>query len=100
MAVLHVHLQDGFSGEPVRIRLDGKTVIENPAVTTRPQLGLAELIPLELPAGRHTLEVQVPAHTQVQTFTLTSGQELHVGLSLNPDGGLSYRISESPFGYV
>lgn len=100
MAVLHVHLQDGFSGEPVRIRLDGKTVIENSAVTTRPQLGLAEIIPLELPAGRHTLEVQVPAHTQAETITLQPGQELHLGLSLGPDGGLSLRISESPFGYV
>lgn len=100
MAMLYVHLQDGFSGEPVTIRLDGKTVAENSAVKTRPQLGLAEIIPLEVPPGRHTLEVQVPAHTQVETITLGPDQELYIGLSLNPDGGLSHRISESPFGYV
>jgi hypothetical protein len=100
MAVLHVHLQDGFSGEPVTIRLDGRTVVEKSSVKTRPQLGLAEIIELSPPHGRLTLEVQVPAQVLRETITLDPDRDLYLGLSLRADGTLSHQVSESPFGYV
>jgi len=100
MSVLHVHLQDGFSGEPVTIRLNGQTVVQKPSVKTRPQLGLAEIIDLSPPHGRVTLEIQVPAQVLSETITLEPSRDLYLGLSLRADGTLTHQVSESPFGYV
>jgi len=100
MSVLHVHLQDGFSGEPVTIRLNGQTVVQKPSVKTRPQLGLAEIIDLSPPHGRVTLEIQVPAQVLSETITLDPSRDLYLGLSLQADGTLTHQVSESPFGYV
>ena len=100
MAMLHIHLQEGFSGEPVTIRLNGRTVVEKQSVKTRPQLGLAEIIDLSPPHGRLTLEIQVPAQVLSEILTLDPNRELYFGLSLRADGTLSHKVSESPFGYV
>jgi hypothetical protein len=100
MAVLHVHLQDGFSGEPVIIRVDGRVVAQRPSVKTRPQLGLAEIIELSPPDGRHSVEIQFPARMLSEAITLEPGRDLHLGVSLEADGTLSHQVSERPFGYV
>jgi hypothetical protein len=98
--LLHVHLQDGFVGEPVVIRLGGRTLSEKSQVRTRPQLGLAEVFELDLPAGSHTLEVTLPKRDQTDTIPLDLDRELHLGITIDADGSLRHRISEGTFGYL
>ena len=100
MPLLHVHLQDGFVGEPVVIRLAGRTLSEKSHVRTRPQLGLAENFELDLPAGHHTLEVTLPERDQTDTIPLDLDRELHLGITIDPDGSLRHRTSEGTFGYL
>ncbi|MFL5403888.1 MAG: hypothetical protein ACJ8BF_13835 [Gemmatimonadales bacterium] len=100
MSTVHVHLQEGFDGEPVILRLDGRVVANRATVRTRQQLGLAEIIQLDTSPGHHELEVVLPARNRVQTIPFDLQQELHLGLNLESDGVVTHRISQSTFGYV
>ena len=100
MAVLNVHLQDGFSGEPVTIRINGRIVAQRPSVKTRPQLGLADVIQLSPPDERLIVEIQLPAQSLTETVTLDPSRDLYLGVNLRADGTLTHQVSESPFGYV
>jgi hypothetical protein len=100
MPLLHIHLQDGFVGEPVVIRLAGRTLSEKSQVRTRPQIGLAEIIELDLPAGHHTLEVALPERGQTDTIPLDLDRELYLGITVDSEGSLQHRTSEGTFGYL
>lgn len=100
MATLQVHLQEGFEGEPVVLRLGGRIVADRPSVSTRPQLGLAEIVRLDVPPGHHVLEVALPARHRSEEIPFDLDRELHLALSLERDGTLRHRSSESTFGYV
>ncbi len=100
MAVLHVHLQDGFVGEPIVLRLNDRTVAQRDRVRTRPQLGLAEQLDVEAPDGPATLTIELPSRARSRSFALDLTRPLHVGISVEPDGSVSHRILEHPIGYV
>jgi antitoxin (DNA-binding transcriptional repressor) of toxin-antitoxin stability system len=59
MREIELHLQEGFRGETVAIRLDGAPVAELVA-RTRMQLGLAHVERLQVRAGQ-TLALAIPA---------------------------------------
>jgi hypothetical protein len=60
MPKLSIDLQDGFSGDEVIVRVNGKEVDRRSGVRTKRTLGLAQTIHLQVPDGPVTLEVDVP----------------------------------------
>ena len=100
MATLHVHLQDGFTDDHVRIDVDGRVACDQPHVRTRPQLGLAEAFELEVPAGALAVRVQLPGRGVERSIVVDPSTTPYLGLSLSPDGELTHRLSDTTFGYV
>ena len=100
MATLHVHLQDGFTDDHVRVDVDGGTACDRTHVRTRPQLGLAEALELDVPAGAVTVRVQVAGRGVDRSIVVDAAETPYLGLSLSPAGELTHRVSDTTFGYV
>ena len=101
MLTLHLHLQDGFAGEPVEVRVDGRTAWEKAQVRTRPQLGLADAIELQVPRGEVSVEVRLAGRdAQACAVTLDAARTPFLGVSLDAEGRLVHKLSPDTFGYV
>jgi len=99
MPMLKVDLQEGFSGGGVVLRLNGSEVYRG-TPRTRTQIGLADSRSFDLPPQHLTLEVAIPLSGASASIELDLFQDLYVGVTLSPDGGLSLRTSSEPFGYL
>jgi hypothetical protein len=61
MASLTIALTDGFTGQAVVVRVDGRVVLDEERVRTRPQIGLAREIAVTVQSdGQHTVAVFLP----------------------------------------
>ena len=62
MASLTIALTDGFTGQAVVVRVDGRVVLDEERVRTRPQIGLAREIAVPVgDSAQHTVAVILPA---------------------------------------
>lgn len=76
-----IHLQDGFQGDRVRIRVDGALVYDG-MPQTNPVLGLAETLGWRAANTTFALTVEVPAQGINHTQTLSLDDGLAVGITL------------------
>jgi hypothetical protein len=99
MAVVSLALEEGFEGDTVIVKVNGRQVFERNGVSTRTQIGLAESF--DVPVDEHdaVVEVQVPTRGASGSITHPVGDRLHVGVSVQ-QGDIVFRTSEGPFGYV
>ena len=103
MATLHVHLQDGFVGEPVTVRVGPRVALERTDVKTRPQLGLAARGELpDVATGPQTVSVTLPARSErVHELQVEVSEPVtYLGLSVDDSGTITHRISTQTFGYL
>ena len=99
MATLNIALQEGFSGQPVVVRVDGEERFRADDVRTRMQIGLAKQVPVEVDPGRHAVEVV--AGDVATSLEVDVADQAHVGVSLaRSQDRLETRVSDRPFGYV
>jgi hypothetical protein len=97
MFALTIDLQDGFSGEPVVVRLDGNELAVLPRVKTRPELGFAERVEATVAAGKHTVTVERGATTATLELEITG--PCFVGVQLR-DGTPELRVQDHEFWYA
>jgi hypothetical protein len=98
MAVLHIALEEGFSGDEVTVGVDGEEVLHRDAVSTRMQLGLADTSDATVEPGRHV--VTVSARGASESIDVEVEEELFLGISLSRSGAIEHRVSRERFGYV
>ena len=99
MATLNIALQEGFSGQPVVVRVDGEERFRAEEVRTRMQIGLAQRVPVEVAPGRHAIEVV--AADVATSLDVDVADQAYVGVSLaRSQDRLETRVSDRPFGYV
>jgi hypothetical protein len=99
MALLTIDLQDGFVGETVAIRIDGRELASVERVQTRPQLGLAHRIERELPPGRHQLDIELPGRALRHTLDVETDAPVFVGVSVAA-GALVCKVQEREYWYA
>ena len=99
MPTLRVDLQEGFDGDTVLVRLNGRQLLHEPGVRTRLQTGLARLVETEMPAGGAVLEVVLEERSLQLAIPLNIEAATYVGISVTTDG-LVHQISADPFGYL
>ena len=98
MAVLHIALESGFSGDEVVVAVDGKEVLRA-TLSTRMQIGLAEEVHVPVEPGRHT--VRVSARGAAADLEVDVEDELYLGASLSRSGdAIEHRVGAKPFGYL
>jgi len=99
MALLHIALQEGFSGDTVVVRVNGEEVFRKKDVKTRLQIGLADSVELNIAEGPTQVEVLLPAKKLSESVELDVSTPTYVGVSI-VDGKITVRISDVPFGYL
>jgi anti-sigma factor RsiW len=97
LPAITLDLQEGFAGETVEVRLDGREVWRGEARTDW-SIGLAERVQVEVPAGGGTVSVTVPSRPASIDLVLKPGEAPVLGVSLI-GGGLVSRRSDEPFRY-
>lgn len=98
MARVGIHLQDGFTGDQVVVRVNGEERLRRDDVRTRRVLGLAEHAELDVDDGPLSIEVSVPGRGLEKRLELEASGEVHVGVSLAGDD-VRMITRKTPFGY-
>lgn len=100
MPLLHVALQEGFENDTVAVLLDGDEIYRKSNVSTRLQIGRADAVEIEAPAGQANVDVKVPSRNCSQSIQVDLSQATYLGISFSQEGEISYRTQSQPFGYV
>jgi len=100
MPTLTVHLREGFFRIPVLVCIDGRERFRSESVTTRMQIGLAETVHFEVPAGNVEVEIRFPSLNRSIHETIDVRAETHLGVDLDESGRASLRVQREPFCYM
>ena len=98
MPLLHIALQEGFTGEPVAITIDGREIYRKDQVRTRPQIGHADTIETTHDAGPARIEIRARGTSSTITESLTG--DLYLAVSIATDGRIAHHASTQPFRYM
>lgn len=99
MASLHIALEEGFEGDLVVVRVNGRDVYDKQDVKTRLQIGLADSFNTSVERGKAQVEIAVPTRKLTEKLSVDVDDRIFVGASLQGDA-IRYRVSKEPFGYV
>lgn len=100
MPRLHIALQEGFMNDTVSIRINGEKVFHKEAVTTRLQIGLADTLEFDTPQGSVNVEIDLPLRHLSESTALNISTTVYLGISILPEGRISFNTSHEPFGYL
>jgi hypothetical protein len=87
MALLHIALQEGFTGDDVVVRAQED-------VTTRLQIGYADSFEVRV-EGEVKIEVLLPLKSLSETIMLQVPPTEYLGVSIN-EGRIDYRTTREP----
>lgn len=98
MSTLHVEFQEGWTGEPVDLIVDGE-VRYSGTPRTRTQIGFAESVTVDADASA-VLELASSGGTRTELRLHDPEGEVWLGLSRQDDGAVRVIEQPTPFGYV
>lgn len=99
-ATVHVHLQEGFEAEPVRVSIDDRVVLDDPAVRTKPQIGLAHTFEADTTAAHIVVHVELGGRHTERRVEVDPQRTPWVGVSVGDNGEVLVRMQSEPFGYL
>jgi len=100
MPVIRIDLQEGFTGDTVTVRINGKEIFHEAGVKTRLQSGFARIIPVESANEAAAIEIRLAERRLAGRMDIDAPGAVCVGVSVEPDGEFSHKVSTQPFGYV
>jgi hypothetical protein len=98
MTRLGIHLQGGFDGEEIVVKINGEERMRRAGVRTRRALGLAEHVELDAGDGPLAIEISVPTRGLEKRIELEPSHEVYLGVSLTA-GDIRVITRKTPFGY-
>ena len=98
MPMLHIALHDGFRGDAVASRVNGREVYRKEGVKTDLRISRADALDVEAPAGPATVEVEARHHAG--RTEVDPGRTPHLAVDLGDDGAPAFRASAEPFAYL
>jgi hypothetical protein len=98
VSILHVEFQEGWTGEPVDLVVNGE-VRHRGSPRTRTQIGFAESVTVDVSEAAD-VRLDLPDGTRAAVCQPGPLGELWLGLSKEHDGSLRVVEQQSPFGYV
>lgn len=99
MPPITIDLRDGFVRDAVIIRVDGREVYRDDAVSTRMQIGLAKSLTVQA-AGPVAVEIEMPRRALSASIAVDATAPRHLGISIDRDGRIRQEISDTPFRYL
>lgn len=99
-ASIHVALDEGFLNDTVEIRVDGSLVYRKEGVSTNLQLGQADVFDARFDGESAAVQVEVPSRGVTESIlVLEASQGVYLGISIEENGKIAYRLLDEPFGY-
>jgi hypothetical protein len=98
MTTLTIDLQDGFAGDTVVVRVNGRDVFHKPGVNTDYSIGRADSVTTEVNDGATRVEILVPSRNLSGTETLNAAETPFLGISV-ADGGVVFKPARELFRY-
>lgn len=89
MPTLHVDLREGFNGETVIVRVDGREIYRRSGVETNYSVGLADRMRVEVPEGEVRVEVVLPDRGIHQSTVQQVRSAATLAFALDPAGQLT-----------
>ena len=100
MAVLSIHLQEGFADDTAVVRLNGTESGRWTHLSTKQLLGYAEVIDLPKPAGEDIqLELSLPNRGLSARALVPGAGDSFVAVNV-ADGRLQIAVRDRPFSYA
>jgi hypothetical protein len=100
MAVLSIHLQEGFDDDLAIVRVNGAETARRSHLTTKRLLGYAEIVDLPKPAGGDIqLELSLPDRRLSASATVPGAGDSFVAANV-ADGRLRLTVRDQPFAYA
>lgn len=99
-ATVHVHLQEGFEAEPVRVSIDDRVVLDAPQVRTKPQIGLAHTLEADTTAAHIVVHIELGRRHTARRVEVDPLRTPWVGVSVGENGEVQVRTQSEPFGYL
>ncbi len=100
MPPLRIDLREGFSNDSVSVEANGKQVFHKDSVTTNYSVGLAECIPVEMPAGRLTIRVVIASRNLQSSIDTEIDCPLYVAIAVSEDGSIGFEASSQEPTYL
>jgi len=92
VANLRLYLAEGFSGDHVVVKVDGRKVFDSNGVTTKDVYGLAEeLKPVPVKGDRAKIEIELPGRGMKAAFTADLKRGDQVPISIE-DGKITHFV--------
>jgi hypothetical protein len=100
MAVLSIHLQEGFADDTAIVRLNGTEAARRTHLSTKRLLGYAEIIDLQKPTGQETeLELSLPDRGLTERTLVPGAGDSFVAVNVS-EGRLQIAVRDRPFSYA
>jgi hypothetical protein len=100
MAVLSIHLQEGFDDDTAVIRLNGAECARRAHLTTKRLLGYAEIVDLQKPAQADLrLELLLPERNLSASAAIPASGNSFVAANV-VDGQVRIVVRDRPFSYA
>ncbi len=99
MTTLCVALLDGFEGDPVVVKVNGKEAFKQDSVKTKRQIGKAASFEVEVKDLPTKVEVSLPSKGLSESITLKISGEAYLGVSI-VNSKIVHKVSSDPFRYA
>ena len=99
MTAIRIALQDGFEGDTVVVKVNGKQVFKQENIKTKRQIGKAASFEVEVEGGPVNVEVLLPLKNLSETIAVKVSGEAYLGVSVVEDK-IEHRVSSEPFRYA
>jgi hypothetical protein len=99
MGILHLAFQEGFEGDTVIVRIDGKEVYRKEHVTTRYQINYADSFKLHVDEESVNVEILIPAKELSKKFSIKTANTVYVKVLIQM-GEIKYSASDKPLRYL
>jgi len=99
MTAIRIALQDGFEGDTVVVKVNGKEVFKQENIKTKRQIGKAASFEVQIEGGSANVEVSLPLKNLSETIAVKISGEAYLGVSVVEDK-IQHRVSSEPFRYA
>jgi len=100
MSTLCIALLDGFEGDPVLVRVNGREVFKQDSVKTKRQIGKAASFEVNVKDGPANVEVSLPLKDLAKTIDLKVSGDVFLGVSVTENNKIKHNLSSEPFRYA
>lgn len=100
MPMLHIALRDGFAGQHVRIKLNGRMVYDRASVATDLRISRADALDVEAPPGTSHVTVTIDPGRISDATEVDAGSTPYLALDLEENGRMRWTPSTEPFRFL